>query len=180
MSWKSLVDKALGTNFDAPQYDPQKGRDKLVRQIDLAAKQHSEGTTRAPNRAWKAGGNNAIRFGAKVDGKPVLLDGDKEVYVPAEHFQSFLKHLKTSVQAGELDKDIKAAMESGPKVAPSIAGARKRSAAGGEKPYAAREGYAELSRSDKQKISAFYRFGKNPDGSVIADVGHKPNAPLAS
>lgn len=115
MSWKSLIDKALGTDFDKPQYDPEVGRKKLVKQIDLAAKQHQEGTTRAPNRAWKAGGPSdkpAIRFAPKVDGKPVLLDGDAQVFIPAERFQEFLKHLKTSVQDGELDAEIKAALES--------------------------------------------------------------------
>ncbi|SEM41079.1 hypothetical protein SAMN05192583_0094 [Sphingomonas gellani] len=113
MSWLSLIDKKLGTNFDAPQYDPKKGRAKLVKQIETAASQHSEGKT-PPSRSWKAGGTEAdpaVRYSAKVDGKPVLLDGDATVYVPASRFQDFLKHLKTAVEAGELDKEIKAALD---------------------------------------------------------------------
>lgn len=181
MSWKSLIDKSLGTNFDAPKYDPSKGRSKLVRQIDLAAKQHNEGTTRAPNRSWKAGGTDAdpsVRFSPKVDGKPVLLDGDETVYIPASRFQDFLKHLKASVEAGELDKEIKAAIE-GAKPA-STGTTRKRSASGGEKPWSVRKDYDSLTRSQKQSVSRYYNNGKNPDGSLISEVGHKPDAPLAS
>ncbi len=182
MSWKSLIDKALGTDFDKPSYDPKVGRKKLVKQIDLAAKQHQEGTTRAPNRAWKAGGPSdkpAIRFAPKIDGKPVLLDGDTEAYVPAERFQEFLKHLKTSVEAGELDTEIKAALESS-KPASGTTTTRKRSASGGEKPWSVRKDYDSLTRSQKQSVSRYYNNGKNPDGSLIAEVGHKPDAPLAS
>ena len=58
MEWKKLVDRTLGTNFDAPQYDPQKGRDKLVKSIDAAAKQHTNGSTKVPNRTWKLGSDN--------------------------------------------------------------------------------------------------------------------------
>lgn len=182
MEWKKLVDKALGTNFDAPVYDPQKGRDKLVRQIDLAAKQHSEGTTRAPNRAWRAGNNEAIRFAAKLDGKPVLLDGDEAVYVPASRFQDFLKHLKASVEAGDLDKDIKAALESNASAGTSSTRAPRATSAkpagSGEKPWQSRSDWAELTVGDKRSIGKYHSQGKNPDGSLIAEVGHKPDAPI--
>ena len=128
MEWKKLVDKTLGTNFDAPQYDPKKGRDKLVKAIDAAGKQHTNGSTKAPNRAWKLGGNNAIRFVPKLNGNEILLDDGHPVFVPAEHFQTFLGQLKSSVQAGDLDKEIKAALEGDAPVksASSVTTPRKR------------------------------------------------------
>lgn len=107
-----LIDNTLGTNFNAPVYDPKAGRKKLVKAIDTAAKQHSEGTTRAPNRAWTAGTNNAISFTPKIDGKPVKIAGQTTNYVPAERFQDFLSGLKAAVEAGDLDKEIKAALDS--------------------------------------------------------------------
>ena len=61
-SFLELIDNALGTHFNTPVYKPEDGRKKMVKVIDLAAKQHSEGTTRAPNRSWTAGNNNAISF----------------------------------------------------------------------------------------------------------------------
>lgn len=133
MSWKSLIDKTLGTDFDKPRYDPTKGRKKLVKVIDTAAQQHREGST-PPTRSWKAGGtenNPSIRFAAKVDGKPVLLDGDKEVFIPASRFQDFLKNLKTAVEAGELDKEIRATLESkGNPTAPRTSTPRARTGLG--------------------------------------------------
>lgn len=113
MEWKAWIDSKLGTNFDAPAYDPQKGRDKLAKVIDKAAEQHSEGKT-PPNRTWKVGGaQNAVRFIPVLNGNPIMLDDGKPAFVPAEHFQKFLTQLKASVQAGDLDKEIKAALEGG-------------------------------------------------------------------
>ncbi|WCP72200.1 hypothetical protein [Sphingomonas hankookensis] len=107
-----LIDNTLGTNFNTPVYDPKVGRKKLVKAIDTAAKQHSDNVTRAPNRAWKTGGNNAISFTPKIDGKPVKIAGQTTNYVPAERFQDFLSGLKAAVEAGDLDKEIKAALDS--------------------------------------------------------------------
>ncbi|MET4593771.1 MULTISPECIES: hypothetical protein [unclassified Sphingomonas] len=179
MEHKKLMDRLLGKDFDAPQYDPKKGRDKLVKAIDTAAKQHTDGSTKAPNRSWKVGGNNAVRFVPKLNGNEILLDDGHPAYVPAEHFQTFLGQLKTSVQNGHLDKEIKAALDGKAPSTTSSTTSRKRSPASGDKPYTSRQGYADLSRADKQKISALYRYGKNPDGSLIADAGHNPDAPLA-
>lgn len=106
-----LIDDTLGTHFHTPVYKPEDGRKKLVKQIDLAAKQHKEGTTRAPNRAWAVGNNSAISYTPKVEGKPVLIAGKETNYVPAERFQDFLAGLKAAVEAGDLDKEIKAALD---------------------------------------------------------------------
>lgn len=183
MEWKRFIDKALGKDFDAPQYDPKKGRDKLVKAIDAAASQHTEGKTRVPNRSWNTGANNAIRFVPKLNGNDILLDDGHAVYMPAEHFQTFLSELKASVQAGELDKEIKAALDGDKPVksASSVTSPRKRSTSSGEPhPAEARGDFASLSSADKQAVKARYRAGKNPDNSLIAEVGHKPDAPIAS
>lgn len=183
MEWKKLIDKALGTNFDAPVYDPQKGRDKLAKVIDTAAKQHSEGSTRAPNRAWKAGGNNAIRFVPVLNGNQIMLDEGKPAYVPAEHFQKFLTQLKASVQAGDLDKEIKAALDSEKgKGASSSASTAKRAPAkdtGDKYPKELNPGYADLTDQQKRNVGRWWKMGKNPDQSERAEVGDKPDAPYA-
>ncbi|WP_343545697.1 hypothetical protein [Sphingomonas paucimobilis] len=178
-SFLELIDNALGTHFNTPVYKPEDGRKKMVKVIDLAAKQHSEGTTRAPNRSWTAGNNNAISFSPKIDGKPVKIGGKETNFVAADHFQDFLSGMRAAVEAGELDKEIKAAID-----APKPAGAaststtpRKRSS-GAEKPWEARKDYADLTRSQKQSVSRLYNNGKNPDGSLIKDHGHNPDAPL--
>lgn len=179
MEWKAWIDSKLGTNFEAPVYDPQKGRDKLTKVIDTAAKQHSEGSTRAPNRTWKAGGNNAIRFVPVLNGNQIMLDDGKAAYGPAEHFQKFLGQLKASVQKGDLDKEIKAALEA--KKGSSTTTARTTSSkdSGDKFPKDQRSDYESLSAMEKRMLGTRWSGGKNPDNSVRAEVGDKPNAPLA-
>ena len=106
-----LIDNALGTHFDAPVYDPQRGRRKMLKVINDAAKQHREGITKAPNRAWRLGSNNAISFSPKLNGQPVLIGSAETNYVSAERFQDFLAGLRTAVEAGDLDVPIKMALE---------------------------------------------------------------------
>lgn len=110
-SFLDLIDRTLGTDFNKPAYDPKKGRDKLVRVIDKAAEQHREGRT-PPSRSWKTGHNDAVSFSPKLDGNPVLIQGEATNYVPAERFQEFLEGMKAAVQKGDLDDEIKAALGS--------------------------------------------------------------------
>ena len=105
-----FVDDALGTNFNAPVYDPKKGRAKMVKVIDKALEQHSSGKT-PPVRSWKTGNNGATSFSPKLDGKPVLIGGKATNFIPSERFADALTVLKRDVQAGALDKEIKAALE---------------------------------------------------------------------
>jgi hypothetical protein len=55
MDWKTLVDKTLGTHFNAPVYKAETGRAKLVSVIDKAAEQHKEGknASHAVVEAWQ-------------------------------------------------------------------------------------------------------------------------------
>lgn len=105
-----LIDNALGTHFNAPVYKPEKGRAKLVKVIDKAASQRAAGQT-PPTRSWKTGSNGAVSFSPKIDGKPVLIGGEAVNYVPGDRFDTFLEGLKAAVQAGDLDDEIKAALE---------------------------------------------------------------------
>ena len=109
-SFLNLIDNTLGTDFNKPAYDPAKGRAKMIKVIDKAAEQHREGKT-PPARAWKLGSNGAISFSPKLSGSPVLIRGQETNYVPAERFQDFLSGMKAAVQAGDLDDEIKAALE---------------------------------------------------------------------
>ncbi len=124
-----LIDNALGTHFNAPVYKPEKGRAKLVKVIDKAAAQRAAGET-PPTRSWKTGSNGAVSFSPKIDGKPVLIGGEAVNYVPGDRFDTFLEGLKAAVQAGDLDDEIKAALEgdeagsafSAPKAARNVSG----------------------------------------------------------
>jgi len=172
-----FIDNTLGTHFNTPVYDPKKGRERLIKAIDTAAKQHADGNTKGPGRSWKVGNNDAISFSPKLNGNPVLIGGAETNYVSAARFQDFLKQLKVAVEAGELDKPIKAALEG------EGALKRTRSKGGGtkvaaDKPWTARKGYDTLTLNERQIIAANYRYGMNPDRTKIAEVGHKPDAPI--
>ncbi len=106
-----LIDNTLGTHFDTPVYKPETGRKKFIKQIELTEGQHKAGTTNAPKRQWAIGNNDAVRYTPKIDGKPVLIGGKESNHVPNERFPDFLAGLKAEVEAGGLDKEIKAALD---------------------------------------------------------------------
>ncbi len=162
MDWKALIDKTLGTHFNAPVYDPAKGRDKLVKVIDKAAEQHKEGKT-PPTRSWKLGSNRAISFAPVLNGNPVLLQGEAVSYVPAERFQDFLSGLKAAVQAGDLDDEIKAALDG-----ESSSGTR------GGKPRAAATGPSRQSKMEARADGLPHRVPASepqPHGDYTLNTG---------
>lgn len=179
-----LIDNTLGTHFNTPVYKPEDGRKKLIRVIDLAAKQHKDGITRAPNRSWAAGNNKAISFSPKIDGKPVRLEGKETNYLPAEHFQEFLQAFKEAVENGDFDKEIKAAIDA-PKPEGAAAGSSggTGNVGGGRSkdpfPKHLRTDYDKLSDQEKRTLGTRWGRGKNPDNTLRSD-GENPNAPIAA
>lgn len=119
-----LIDNTLGTHFNSPKYDPAVGRNKLKLVIATAAKQHADSATGgAGRRTWKLGNNDAISFAPKLGGRPVLINGNETNYVPADRFQAFLSGLAAAVEAGDLDDEIKTALEA-PKGGTDVSGGK--------------------------------------------------------
>jgi hypothetical protein len=104
------INNALKDTFHSKAYDPTDGRKKVVRLINNASKQHEEGKTRVPNRAWVVG-FDSVSFKLVLNGQPILLEGEETVYLPPEEFQPFLNDLRDAVEAGELDSEIEAALK---------------------------------------------------------------------
>lgn len=179
MDFLALIDNSLGTNFSEPEYDPAKGRKKLVRQIELAKRQFTDNVTRAPKRNWYTGSNKAISFEPKIDGKNVLIGSEPINYVPSERFVEFLDKLKQAVEAGRLDNEIKDALDG---ETPSVGADPKRRAAGsrttGEKfPKHLRDDYESLEPQQRRNLGLWWSKNKNPDQSLRSEVGDNPNAP---
>jgi hypothetical protein len=164
-SFLEFIDDKLGINFHAPVYNPTKGRTKLVKVIDKAAEQHREGKT-PPVRSWKTGGDNAISFAPQLSGTPVLIAGKEVNYVPAEHFQEFLKRLKAEVEKGGLDKEIEAALEG---ETTNKLGITTRRASG--KPSKRGTGLGNVAKPDDAEWMAKFRevYGE-PDPSIVDPV----------
>jgi hypothetical protein len=161
MDWLQLIDDTLGTHFNAPVYDPAKGRAKLLKVIDTAAEQHREGKT-PKVRSWKTGNNGAISFSPKIANKPVLIRDKATSYVAAEKFQDFLAGMRKSVEAGDLDKEIKAALDD--KGTGSLGGGKKTSTPRGQ-------GLGNKARPDDAEWMAKFRekVGE-PDPSIVDPV----------
>lgn len=177
-SFLELIDNTLGTHFNTPAYDPEKGRRLLVKEINKAADQFANGRTRVPNRAWEKGNNNAVSFAPKLGGKPVLIAGQDTNYVQADRFPEFLDGLKAAVTAGDLDDEIKAALEGGEGTTPTTAKAGK--AKGEGFPKHLRSDWDKLEAQQKRNLGIWWGKGKNPDQSLRSLVGDKPDAPYVA
>lgn len=109
--WQDLIDDSLIEGFDAPVYDPKKGRAAFVKSLETAKSQFASNTTRAPNRIWKTGNNEGVRLSPKLSGQPVALPGKKDIVVHKSRFSDFLDKLIVAANAGEFDEAIKAALD---------------------------------------------------------------------
>jgi len=105
------INNKLKDTFAQKPYDPAPGRKRVIRMIDNAASQYLEGKTKAPNRAWRTG-HEAVSFQLDLNGEYVPIGGERINYLAPEDFQPFLADLKAAVEAGELDQEIRAALES--------------------------------------------------------------------
>ncbi|MEV5031006.1 hypothetical protein MRBLMC3_000160 [Sphingobium sp. LMC3-1-1.1] len=176
VNYLDLIDNSLEADFNKPVYDPAKGRNRAIGVIDKAAKQHGEGKTPAI-RAWKLGNNNAISFTLALDGQAISINKRETNFIPAERFQDFLKSLKAEVAAGKLDKEIEAVLSSSAK---SGNAAKPSSGKAKDKfPVEQCSYYSTLDNGARKSVGSLWNKGKNPDHSLRAEVGDKPNAPYA-
>ncbi|PZU07657.1 MAG: hypothetical protein DI606_16375 [Sphingobium sp.] len=103
--WKSLTDKKLKAKFEETGPDPraaEKLRARFSKSLDTALNQFLATEPTRGKKSWKAA-NNIVEFKPTFGGEPVALDGDTTLYIPSERFDAFIKALKASVEAGELD-----------------------------------------------------------------------------
>ena len=185
-TFASFIDNVgLAETFNLKPYDAEKARKPLLAGIAKAKRQFTAEPrmNKAPNRWWTEK-NGVVALTVKVDGDTFDINGVATNHMPEERFVEFLGKFEDAVNAGEFDDELKnkgngeakVRIASGTKTGHN---AKKREA-GEQHPSNDRKDWDSLTRGQKQKVSAFYRFGKNPDGSVISDVGYKPDAPLAA
>ena len=181
----SLIDNVgLAEAFNLKPHDPTKARQPLLKGIASARKQFTATPrmSKAPNRWWTVK-NGVVALTVKVAGDTFDINGVATNHMPEERFAEFLDKFALAVEAGEFDDELKNKGNGDAKVriAPGTKtghNAKKR-VAGDQHPSNDRKDWDGLTRAEKQKVSALYRFGKNPDGSVISEAGYKPDAKLA-
>jgi hypothetical protein len=101
----ALVDDKLSAIFHTQPVDHTKERRPLIRGIEKAQKQFSEGNSKAPRRWWKVS-NDVVEFSANVNGNIIQLDAKDKLYIAVSRFPEFLAAFKSAVEAGEFDKEI--------------------------------------------------------------------------
>lgn len=171
--------------FGHKPFDYDAARKKFNARLDRAEKQVKGTQGTQGGKDWQEGFEGRIRFKPTLNGHQVLTgleteagDNGKYIAVHKDNFTALITALKGKVNAKEYDEQIKAASEASAPVRASQGSGSKAKKSSGEKPWTVRKDWADLSTNDKRAVSSAYRWGKNPDQSIIAEVGHKPDAPI--
>ncbi len=176
-----IDNEGLAEAFAVKPDDPAKARRPLLDGIQRTREQYAErtpGTAKAGGRWWQVQ-NGIVAFTVKLPGGPLPLNGSATNHLPEAMFAMFLDKLEQAVEAGELDDALKAHQEERARSQATSTGTPRRKERGGERhPGNDREDWDTLTWAQRQKVNALYRDGRNPDGTVIAEVGYKPDAPL--
>lgn len=165
--------------YEAKPVDPAKARAPLLRGIATARKQFNADEYKKANR-WFSVKNETVAFHPKLDGRRLILNGVEENHMPSERFIEFLDLMEQEVNAGEFDEVIANHGKGNVDVHIGKAPRKGTSAGSTDKPWANRADWDSLDNGDRKAVSSRYRFGKNPDNSLIAEVGHKPDAPITA
>ncbi len=184
-SLASFIDnEGLAEAFAVKPDDPAKVRKPMRDGIARTREQYAargNGTVKASGRWWQVQ-NGIVAFTVKVGGGTLPLNGASTNHIPEAMFDVFLTKLEQALDAGELDEALKLNQDERAKSQAPAGGARAADLPAGSdrRPGIDREDWDDLTWAQRQKVNALYRQGKNPDGSAIAEVGYKPDAPLAA
>lgn len=97
-----LTDDKLLERFNEKAYNPGKDRAALVKSLNAAKNQFSEGRTKVPHRIWSAA-NGVVKLSPKWKGEPLIIGGKEEHGIPEERFADAIDALIASTNAGEFD-----------------------------------------------------------------------------
>lgn len=178
-----LINNDLHEAFSRKPFDSAKGRRALLDGIERSREQFAR-TEPVRGRKWFTANNGIVAFSPTQGNRGALtINGVTTNFIAAEVFSEFLDNMRAAVEAGEFDAEIERTAKHGGMISGTadvtIPSARPKPRA---KPVDAavvrRADWDQLSFAEKQRVSALRRYGKNPDGSLIAEVGERPDAPI--
>lgn len=109
LDFLKLHDTKLARTYgDRPRTDETpKRRSRVIEGIDkmLAALKAGEA---APKRGWYSTRGDVVRAQLKHGNKPLVVNGEKEFFIPRQRAADFYTTARNSVEAGELDSSISA------------------------------------------------------------------------
>lgn len=171
----------LAEAFAVKPDDPGKVRKPLLDGIKRAREQFADrasGPVRGANRWWQLQ-NGIVAFTMKLGGGVLELNGAETNHIPEPMFEQFLNKFEQAVSAGELDSALKAKQADRAKPSVPIYPGVQARPISERHPSNDREDWDSLTWAQRQKVSAMYRQGKNPDRGVISEDGYRPDAPLS-
>lgn len=140
--------------------DPAADRADVLQDLHLAEKGWATDGMRTG--MWFARDGDHVAFSPVTrNGAPLTIGGQTTVFVPAARFADYLEAMRDSVERGEFDAEIAAALHGSANVS-GIADIAMPPA---------REGTPDAVRQAQQD-DALRREGRNPDGSIAAITGN--------
>jgi carbon monoxide dehydrogenase subunit G len=104
------IDNDLAAEFNAPVYDPLKGRAKALAGVKRTMDQFlATKPSTAPNK-WFTVKGAVVKFTAVLNGQAIGIDDEEIVYIPKEQFAAFLTDFSAAIDAGDFDDEIEAAL----------------------------------------------------------------------
>lgn len=172
----------LADAFNVQHDDPHKARKPLLDGIKRMREQfvtRTGDTSKGTNRWWQIK-NGVLAMTVKIGGETLEINGATTNHLPVDRFEEFLDKFEQAVESGAFDDELKAKGVGRAKARPGSDNKRKTidRLGSGRHPSNDREDWDNLTWAQRQQISAYYRSGKNPDGTPIAKVGYRPDAPL--
>ena len=178
--------------FNAESFDEGKARKQYVKLIERTKTQFASTEPQRGKQDWSIN-NGFVRYEPRINGNPVAFivkpgDSRDVVFIKTENFASFLDGLRDAVNAGDYDDSLEEAVtsETGTMVARSsttAAPTRRRSGTSKPKgsgfPYDQHPGADKLGAQDRRNLGRLWSLGRNPDHSLRAEVGDKPDAKYA-
>ncbi|MFK3889671.1 hypothetical protein [Sphingomonas sp. NPDC079357] len=174
-----IDNEGLAEAFAIKPDDPVKTRRPLLDGLARTREQFAErslGATKGSGRWWQVQ-NGIVAFTVKLGGMTLPLNGAPTNHIPEAMFAAFLDKLEQVVNDGALDEAIKVNQNERARQQAASGGSR-RLPRGERHPSNDREDWDSLTWAQRQKVNALYRDGRNPDGTSIAELGYKPDAPL--
>ncbi len=182
-SMLGLIDNDLHEAFSRKPFDPAKGRQRLLDGIARSREQFAQ-TEPVRGRKWFTVNNDVVAFSpTQGNSGPLTINGLTTNFIPVEAFGQFLDNMQAAVEAGDFDAEIERAAKHGGMVSGTAdvaipSGKPRRVKSDPKAAPVRRADWNTLSLAERQRVSALRRYGKNPDGSVIAEVGERPDAPI--
>ncbi len=117
----ALNDKTLAEQYAYVAPDKTRHRKPFLAGLAKAETAFGEGKQPRGGTAMWSAANNIVRFTPKLAGTPIAIEGETVFHIPAERFPNAIAELRKSVEAGELDDTLHAAVEGASKGGTKVA-----------------------------------------------------------